>query len=727
MAKKRPNKPPKTKPKPAQKKASKPASDASAVARYNASIARSNAKRLAVSRTGRDIAASCPEIKDRERRDATFASLREFLEVYFPSAFRLAWSEDHLKVISRLEAVMTGGGRISIAAPRGFGKTSLFERAAIWALVTGRRRFVTIVAATEWHAEQLLHRIKTELEHNELLLADYPKAVWGVRCLESQARRAVGQLWDGERTCIVWQAKRLVLPTVPGPDSEASGGVLHAGGITSALRGLNHVTPTGEVLRPDLVLLDDPSTRESAGSFVQNAERLATIESDLAGLAGPGKSIAMLAAVTVVKPRDLADRLLDRDEHPEWDGERLKLVYEWPIREDLWREYERLRIEGLKAGDRGRAATEFYRANRLEMDAGARVAWPQRYEPGELSAIQHAYNLKIKLKDGFDAEFQNSPVVAAADVGALDPVRIASRCGGFERGVAPPETEKITAFIDVGADLLWWMVCGWSEAFDAAVLDYGPFPEQQSRIFHSRNADPTLDAVFPHAGSNEAAIYAGLEALVGRLLGREWLRMDGARLPIARLLIDSGYATSTVRLFIRQSAHRDRLSPSKGAGIGPARTAIADYRVRPGERRGEGWIEGAADAERLRLVKFDSNLAKTRMADMLTRAMGERGGVTLYGDRPAEHELLGIHLASEYPTATTANGNTVNDWQRRPDRENHLLDCLIGCSIAAGMEGLSPLASFGGGVKPPKKRQVVTMSELQRQARARRAAGGMRP
>ena len=74
------------------------------------------------------------------------------------------------------------------------------------------------------------------------------------------------------------------------------------------------------------------------------------------------------------------------------------MIYAWPKNEKLWDEYSRLRADGLRAGDDGAAATEFYRKNRAAMDAGAEVAWPARYNPDELSALQHAVNLR--LRDG---------------------------------------------------------------------------------------------------------------------------------------------------------------------------------------------------------------------------------------------------------------------------------------------------------------------------------------
>ncbi len=693
---------------------------AGSVGLYDGIAARASAHILEASRKGRDIAPA-PEIENRKRRDAAAGCLRTFLESYFPGTFALAWSDDHLKALARLQAVVDGGGQFALAMPRGSGKTSIVERAALWAVLTGRRRFVVIAAANESLAEQSLGRIKAELEHNPVLLADWPKGVYPIRRLESQARRCVGQLYEGERTCIVWQRKRLVLPTMPGPDNEASGAVLHVAGLTGAVRGLSHVDADGRTIRPDLLLVDDPQDRESARSAVRTAERLALLNGDLLGLSGPGQRIAALVTCTVIHRGDLADQLLDRAKNPAWQGERFRLIDAWATRADLWEEYAKLRAEGFRpGGDQGEGATDFYRRHRAEMDAGARVAWPARFEPGELSAIQHAYNLRTDRGDeAFMSEYQNEPADHAKATGALDPVAIAGRCGGFERGTAPPECERLTAFIDVGQSLLWWMVCGWDESFGCHVIDYGCWPEQRVRVFTARNASPTLEHAYPQAGGDEGAIYAGLSDLVGKLTGREWTRSDGAALPLSRCLVDAGWATDVVRLFVRQNVHREKLTASKGVGIGPGQTAIADYHRRPGEKIGDGWILGIAGPDRLRLLRYDANHWKTRLAGMLTRPMGTKGGVTLCGQRAIDHELLAMHLSSETPTRTEAKGNSVNVWTRRPDCDNHWLDCLVGCAVAASLEGLSPLASIGGQPAERPRQKYITFAELRQRARER--------
>jgi hypothetical protein len=56
---------------------------------------------------------------------------------------------------------------------------------------------------------------------------------------------------------------------------------------------------------------------------------------------------------------------------------------------------EEIRKVSLRNDGDGHEATEFYRENREAMDLGANVAWPERYNEDEISAVQHATNLKL--------------------------------------------------------------------------------------------------------------------------------------------------------------------------------------------------------------------------------------------------------------------------------------------------------------------------------------------
>jgi hypothetical protein len=384
--------------------------------------------------SGRDIG-DLPAVVDPVRKSLCEESFREFCDSYFPRTFALEWSDDHLRVIGQIEDSVLRGGLFATAMPRGSGKTTLAEIACIWAVLYGHRDFVALIGSDEGHAAQMLDSIKTELDGNEALLEDFPEAVYPIAKLEGISNRCNGQTFKGERTHIGWSAKEVVLPTIP--DSLASGAIIKVCGITGGLRGMKFKRPDGRTARPSLVILDDPQTDESARSPSQCATRERILAGAVLGLAGPGKKIAGIMPCTVISPGDMADAILDRDKHPDWNGTRTRMVYSFPSNEKLWEEYGRIRADGLRAEDGGKAATEFYAAHRDEMDAGAKVAWPARFNHDELSAIQHAMNLRFRDERAFWSEYQNQPLPEEESRDDLDPDQIASKVNRHRKGLVP--------------------------------------------------------------------------------------------------------------------------------------------------------------------------------------------------------------------------------------------------------------------------------------------------
>ncbi|HID23605.1 MAG TPA: hypothetical protein EYP14_14570, partial [Planctomycetaceae bacterium] len=448
-----------------------------------------------------------PARKARAERD-----FRLFCEAYFPQTFYLPWSRDHLRVVARIEQAVLEGGLFAMAMPRGSGKTSLCETACLWALLYGHREFVALIGADEDHAVNMLNSIKSELENNDRLLEDFPEVVYPIRCLEGIHQRSSGQLYRGRPTRIEWTANHLVLPTIgcrpeavgcsregvrqprlQSPVSslqptKASGAIIRVAGITGRIRGMKHKRTDGTSIRPSLVLVDDPQTDESARSPSQCAARERILAGAILGLAGPGRKIAGLMTLTVMYPGDMADRILDRKKHPQWQGERTKMVYAFPKNEALWARYAEIRAQGLQADEGTAAATEFYRQHREAMDEGAVVAWPQRYNPDELSAIQHAMNLRFdRGEHAFFAEYQNEPLPdEQPDEDLLSAEQIATRTNGYRRGEVPLGATHLTMFIDVQAKALFWLVAAWQDDFTGWVIDYGTEPEQNLAYFTLR-------------------------------------------------------------------------------------------------------------------------------------------------------------------------------------------------------------------------------------------------
>jgi hypothetical protein len=89
--------------------------------------------------------------------------------------------------------------------------------------------------------------------------------------------------------------------------------------------------------------------------------------------------------------------------------------------------------------------------------------------------------------------------------------------------------------------------------------------------------------------------------------------------------------------------------------------------------------------------------------------------VSLFGRKPAEHFLLAEHLTAEYCVKTEARGRVVDEWKVRAlGRDNHWLDCLVGCAVAASIQGA---VLPGTDAKAAPARQRVRLSELQRSRR----------
>ena len=521
--------------------------------------------------------------------------------------------------------------------------------------------------------------------------ADFPEAVYPIHCLEGIANRCAGQLFQGERTHIAWTTKEIVLPTIRG--SKASGAIIKVAGITGRIRGMKFKRADGRSVRPSLVILDDPQTDESARSPSQCAQREAILAGAVLGLAGPGRKISGIMPCTVIHPDDMAHRMLDRDQHPQWQGERTKMVYEFPTNEALWQQYAQIRNNSLRNGHGLTEATEFYRVNQVDMDHGAVVAWQERFNPDELSAIQHAMNLKLDDERSFLAEYQNEPLLEQGLGGdLLTADQICHRINRIERTHAPQSTTRLTAFIDVHQNLLYYVVAAWNDEFTGAIIDYGAYPDPQRSYFTLRDATRTLSTAAPGTGL-EGAIYAGLEKLTDRLLGAPWKRDDGQEQFIERCLIDANWGTSTevIYRFCRQSLHRTIVMPSHGRFVGASSKPMSEYDNKPGDRSGWNWRIPAATNDRpVKHVSFDANFWKSFIQARLSVAIGDRGNLTLFGDSPSEHRLFAEHLTAEYRVQTSGRGRTVDEWKARPDHtDNHWLDCVVGCAVGASIQGSS--------------------------------------
>jgi hypothetical protein len=674
---------------------------------YDARRAWNAANSRSISAAGRDIA-PIPEVVNPERRARCSQSLLQHCLEYYPHKFFLPFSPDHLRVIRKAERAVREGGLSSIAMPRGNGKSEICKAAAQWAVLNGYRRFVVLIGATDELAQGLMTDIQVQLETNDLLYEDYPEACYPIRKLERILLRARGQLHNGEPTYLEWTNGQLRLAQLPG--SVCSGAVIRTVGITGALRGMSVPGPDGETIRPDLVLVDDPQTRSSAPSPTQCRTREQIILGDVLGLAGPTKKVACLMPCTVIAPGDVADRFLNRELFPEWQGERTKLVVEFPKNQALWDEYFLIRDADLKADGTGSQARDFYRQHRQEMDEGCVLSWPERYDRDAYeSATEEAMCYKQYKPEAFWAEAQNEPLAAGEEVaGSLSAGVLADKSNNQQRGLVPPDAQLLTAGIDVQKGVLYWTVTAWTEEFGGHVIDFGAFPKQNRRFFRALDARPSLADVYPGMDEN-ARIYAGLTALTEQLLGQPFPRDGGGELRVESCFIDSGKWQELIFQFCKQSKYASVLVPSKGYGLTATSLPMSEWTRRP-DRRFFG--KHAVRNLRTGQLQFDTNYWKSQVANRLLTAPGGSGCLWLPG---GDIEPIIDHLTAEYRVAAAAprQGRKVDEWQLKGSRDNHWWDTLVLSAVAASVRGITFNVPQAAGVpveaKPvPQARPVVS-------------------
>lgn len=662
---------------------------------------------------GRDIG-DLPPVDDPERKEKCRLDFKLFCETYFPEVYQLKWSDDHLRAIAKIQKSVLEGGLFALAMSRGSGKSSLTETAAIWAMLYGHREFVVLVGASESAALEMLDSIKTEFEVNEHIAADFPEVAYPIQKLQGIANRCAGQLYHGERTRITWTANEIVLPTIAGAAS--SGVIVRVAGITGRIRGMKYKKPDGRTIRPEFVVIDDPQTSESAGSIEQTRKRVRVLAGDILGLAGPGKKISGIMPCTVIRPGDMAEQILDKLKHPEWNGERCKMMYQFPKNEELWNRYADLRADELREKGTFEEATEFYRQHREEMDEGAVVSWPDRHNYDEISAIQHAMNLKFTDEAAFWAEYQNEPL--PEDLGSDEQLTvdgIVNKLNGHSQRTVPVSANHLTMFIDVQKTLLFYVVCAWDDDFTGSVIDYGTWPDQRRRYFSLADANPTLQSKFPRAGL-EGCLYGGLKSLTEEYLSREFTRDDGAAMKVEKCLIDAnwGQSTDVVYQFCRESAHANVIVPSHGKYIGASSKPMSEYKKAAGDRVGLNWrMPNIRGKRAVRHVVFDANYWKSFVASRLLMAVGDRGCLSLWGRSGETHMLFAEHLTAEYRVKTEGRGRKVEEWKMRPEaKDNHWWDGAVGCAVAASMVGCVLAGTDAHAREKPKVK--VKLSDLRK-------------
>jgi hypothetical protein len=678
-------------------------------------------------RKQRTVKEQGPPAKYKKLRKKTAHSLPLWLKAFLPETYPMAWSPDHLEALELEQKAIMDGGMFAIAMSRGQGKTSISDGGALWGVLEGHLRYPVLCGADSGSAAEQMDFIKSNLLHNEHIQKGYsPVTGWmeevldedGDASFEATGYIAAGQGTaqkykgllqpNGRKAHITWSVtpQKIVLPwldedTRTKYNIKCCGGVFEARGILAGFRGMKHILPTGEIVRPDFAVLDDPQTRESAASLSQTDKRMRLIRGDLLGLAGPGQKFGALFPCTVIQEGDLADQILDRSQNPEFRGIKKAMIYEWPDAQDtLWQEYAGIYRECLRNDESTERATQFYADNREAMDKGARVSWEERKEPKDLSALQHAQNKLITMgEEAFYAEMQNDPRSAMPQIYDLTVPMVCKQLSNLPQYELGPDSHFGAVMIDINMYGLHWCAVGTPTEFQGHVAAWGKYPGGNKRLYYPSRKDGVTE---------DQAIWRGLNELIDQLIECPWTRA-GQPANLDMVTIDCGQWMDTVFKFCKHKA-RERLPfklvPSRG---------VAQSRYRQTKVIGmPGLGFHVTDyAKRGRALLHNTDWWRMSTQKAFLMPAGSVGSLTLYGKTPKTQRELAEQICAERLVEYIKG--SVQDhyvWRLQPGRRNDLLDALVGAVVACHQMGARPAGVPEAARKKKRPRRKVTVQKI---------------
>lgn len=643
-------------------------------------------------------------IADPSRRQACLTDPELFLRTYFPTIFFNPFAEHHKAMIRAIHERAISGGDKAVAAPRGDGKTQVAVCMMVYILLATSIKYPVIIASTSKKARKLFGQIKAKFSNRRKypeFTGDFPEICCCVRELDGAPQRASKQHVDGQKTEIVWTQDSIRFPFIEG--SDYSGKRVGFFGLDEAIRGEND-----EENRPDFALIDDPETREVAFSPTNRHEDIEDmIDGDIAGLAGPTSTISRVVLTTIQNRRCYSFRVTDPKTKPTFAGERYGVLSKWPDNREIWDEYISKRQQGQASGDKdGLQALQFYLDNRAEMEKGAEVTNPSRFnartnEDGvavEVSAIQAFFN---RVADwGLPrvlAELQNEPEEEETEETlGLTAGRVQSRINGLKQNELPKSDCKITVGIDVGKYYSHWVKIAFVGAAQGFVIDYG-----------------VMETPGMKAGSDDRAIQL---ALLSSLLN--WRSDIYQENPPDLVFVDSGSYSEAVYEFTRQAGVE--FKPTKGdAGRLQYTGQDTEHRRFFLESRSEYQVN-----EKLWLFHINVNYWKHIVQQrFITETFNEAhqvndGTLSLYVPSSAkDHKAYAHHIVAEELEELFIEGKGLRTRWVVKNKNNHWLDATALACCGAAVLGVRtvPRQSLTQTPKQKPKPQSVQSSQRFRQ------------
>ena len=598
---------------------------------------------------------------------------QKWLRHYFPGIYRQPFGMVHDEIIEVVDYCIDSGRRGAVAAPRGTGKSYILSGVALKAVCEGRVRFPVVLPWDSKQLKKILGFWKKALCFNTTFASGYP-AICAPFVESRGSSQKISTFINGDGkplgAHILISEGMIVLPY--------SIGVIGGSTINGNPLGLHHTTDTGEGLRPDLVLIDDPQDRDTAMSRLQIRSTIQQIDFDIAGMCGPDTSMPMLLACTVKQVDDVADHYLN---DPEWHAVRVAQIVEWPKNMDAWEKWNAARLAGETKRDGGRKARAYYKKHKTELIEGMVVSWKERYrrksanQVAEPDALYSAMNDYFSMgHDAFSAERQNQPQKTDTTVYDLTPDMVAGCVyRGRHRCDLPADAVVIAAATDINHYGLHSAAIGFANDQTAACVWYDRHEREKGAGIVPKNC-PEQEA--------KRLVYDALCAH-SQTITQMPLSRDGAAAAVGLWLIDGGYMPDVVRRFIEGPGRTCGVTVVMARGSAAEKYRPTGMNVigtpREQTHQSESTVSGrfcAFSADYWREIAQRSWLGKP----------GSPGGLSLYEGRHTAfaEQVCGDRLLEK----VQGTYGPIWRWVRVPGTWNDWGDAVTMCYVGAVWQGV---------------------------------------
>lgn len=253
--------------------------------------------------------------------------------------------------------------RLAIAAARGHSKSGKFSNAfPLHQIVFRRRKYILIISETDSLSKKLIGWSNKQLKFNEKLREDFGPLL-DVRNQQNEK--------DNEEAFIT-----------------TSNTLVEASSAGKQLRGKRHGSH-----RPDLVIIDDPSSMNNEGTKEAREKLIGWFNSVVVPIGSKATSIVLVG--TMVSNSGLLNHVLKRkDFKSSFHG----AVINEPSNPQLWEKY----CEIYSRSDDMDEPNAFYDTNKEALEEGVELAWPWRWT---YRALMHEkVNMGTKA---YNSEFRN--------------------------------------------------------------------------------------------------------------------------------------------------------------------------------------------------------------------------------------------------------------------------------------------------------------------------------